>query len=128
MSLTKDIFLAALSTDPGYNSLINLNRYALKVKSFENRTGSYQANSWVYYAIQNDLWLVEMVHGIDGIGFSAISSEELSEHLDYIIKSEDKIWCSTVSNVIKYIDESKNAKITCDSCDDTVYKIRIETF
>jgi len=128
LSLTKDIYLAARTTDPGYNSLINLNRYTIKVKSFDKQTGSYQANSWVDYAIQKDLWLVEMIHGIDGIGFSPISSEELSEHLDSIIKSEDKIWCSTVSNVIKYIDEAKNAKITCYSCDDTVYNIRIEDF
>jgi hypothetical protein len=128
LSLTKDLYFAARSTDPGYNSLINLNKYALKVKSFEKRTGSYQANPWVDYAIQNDLWLVEMIHGIDGIGFSPISSKELSEHLDYIKKFEDKIWCSTVSNVIKYIDESKNTKITCDICNDTVYKIRIDDF
>ncbi len=128
LSLTKEIYLAARSTDPGYNSLINLSRYALKVKSFEKRTGSYQANPWIDYAIKNDLWLIEMIHGINGIGFSAIDSKELSEHLDYIIKSEDKIWCSTVSNVIKYIDESKNAKITCENCDDTGYNIRIDDF
>lgn len=126
--ITKSIYFAARSTDPGYNSLINLNRYALKTQSFDKRTGAYNANPWVDYAIQNNLWLVEMIHGINNVGYSAIDSKVLAEHLDYIKKVEDKIWCSTVSNVIKYIDESKNTEIRCDICNDTVYNFRINDF
>ena len=69
-----------------------------------------------------------MIHGINNEGFSPIDSKVLIEHLDYIKTLDDKIWCSTVSNVIKYIDESKNAKIECDFCNDTVFKIRINDF
>jgi hypothetical protein len=69
-----------------------------------------------------------MIHGINNVGYSPIDSSVLTEHLDYIKKVEDNIWCSTVSNVIKYIDESKNAEIKCDICNDTVYKIRINDY
>jgi hypothetical protein len=123
--LAKSYYLAARSTDVGFNSFYFLDRYALKMQGFFQYTGSFKANTWVDYAIQNHLWLVEMIHGINNVGYSPIESSVLAAHLDYIIKVEDKIWCSTVSNVIKYIDESKNAEIRCDICNDTVYKIRI---
>lgn len=126
--LVKNIYLAARSTDPGYNSFYTLDRYALKIQSFERRTGAYRANPWVDYAIKNRAWLVEMIHGIDNSGYSPVDSRTLIEHFDYIKSVEDKIWCSTVSNVMKYIDESKNAKIECDFCNDTVFKIRINDF
>jgi peptidoglycan/xylan/chitin deacetylase (PgdA/CDA1 family) len=126
--IAKSIYLAARSTDVGYNSLDTFDRYALKMQSFDRLTWSYRANSWVDFAIQNHLWLVEMIHGINNVGYSPIDSRVLTEHLDYIAKVNDKTWCSTVSNVIKYIDESQNAEIRCDFCTDSVYKLRINDF
>lgn len=107
--IARNIYLAARSTDVGYNSLYTLDKYALKMQNFDKRIGAYSANPWIDYAIQNHLWLVEIIHGINNVGYSPIDSSVLTEHLDYIKKVEDNIWCSTVSNVIKYIDESKNA-------------------
>jgi len=126
--LVKKTYLAARSTGVGYNSFYKLERYDLRMQSFDKQTSAFTANSWVDYAIKNKLWLVEMLHGINDIGFSPISSEVFSEHLDYLNTVSDKIWCSTVSNVIKYIDESGNAKVECDLCNDTIYKIRIYDF
>jgi len=126
--VAKSIYLAARSTDPGYNSFYTLDRYALKTQSFDMHTEVYRANQWIDYAIQNHLWLVEMIHGINKIGYSPIDSNVLSEHLDYIKKVEDNIWCSTVSNVIKYINESKKTKVECDFCNDTIFKIRINDY
>jgi hypothetical protein len=125
LQLAKKSFLAARTTDPGYNSLNILQRYTLKTKSFEQQTSLETANSWIDFAIQNDLWLIEMIHGIDGIGFSPIDSKKFSEHLDYLNKVKENIWCTTVSNVIKYIDEAQNTTITCDVCNDSIYKLRI---
>jgi peptidoglycan/xylan/chitin deacetylase (PgdA/CDA1 family) len=126
--IAKGSYLAARTTDVGYNSLSTLDKYALKMQNFEKRTGAYKANTWIDYAIHNNVWLIEMIHGINNIGYSAIDSKVLTEHLDHIKEVEDKIWCSTVSNVIKYIDESKNTKIICEICNDTVYNIRINDF
>lgn len=126
--IAKSIYLAARSTDIGFNSLYTLDRYALKMQNFHKRVGAYKANMWVDHAIQNQLWLIEMIHGINNTGYSPIDSKALIEHLDYIKEVEDKIWCGTISNVIKYIDESKKAKIECNLCNDTIYKIRINDF
>jgi peptidoglycan/xylan/chitin deacetylase (PgdA/CDA1 family) len=126
--LAKNIYLAARSTKVGYNSSSTLDKYALKIQSFGKQTEANRANLWVDHAIENHLWLIEMIHGINDVGYSPVDSKVLIEHLDYIKARNDKIWCSTVSNVIKYIDESKNAKIECDLCNDTVFKIRINDF
>lgn len=126
--LATNIYLAARSGIAGYNSLRTLDKYALKIQSIVEQTEAYMANSWVDYALERNLWLIELIHGINNEGFSPIDSKVLIEHLDYIKTLDDKIWCSTVSNVIKYIDESKNAKIECDFCNDTVFKIRINDF
>ncbi len=127
-SIAKDNYLAARSTDKGYNSVFTPERYALRVQNFDKKIKSYMANAWIDYAIQNHLWLVEMIHGINYSGYSPVDSKVLIEHFDYIKEVDDKIWCSTVSNVIKYIDESKNARIECEVCNDTIYKIRINDF
>lgn len=126
--IAKSIYLAARSTDPGYNSLNSLNRYALKTLSFDKQIRAVDADQWIDYAIQNNLWLIEMIHGINNVGYSPIHSQELEEHLDYINNVKDKIWCTTVINVIKYIDESKKAEIKCDICTDSVYNLRIDDF
>lgn len=127
-SIAKDNYLAARSTDKGYNSVFTPDRYALRMQNFDKKIKSYMANTWIDYAIQNHLWLVEMIHGINDSGYSPVDSKVLIEHFNYIKGVGDKIWCSTVSNVIKYIDESKNAKIECEVCNDTIYKIRINDF
>jgi hypothetical protein len=126
--IAQKYYFAARSTDVGYNSFYSLDRYALKMQNFDEHVRPNTANSWADFAITNHLWLVEMIHGINNVGYSPVDSSVLIEHLDYIKKVEDKIWCSTVSNVIKYIDESKSAEISCDFCCDTVYKIRINDY
>ncbi len=124
--LAKEIYIAARSTRVGYNSIYSLDRYALRMQCFDKKTGLGNANSWVDYAIRNKKWLIEMIHGIDGIGFSPVDHQVLTDHLDYIKKLEDKLWCTSVSNVIKYIDESAKAKIYSLSSNDSVFVIKID--
>lgn len=126
--LAKSIYIAARSADVGYNSLKLLDRFALKMHSFDKNVNVSIANKRVDYAIKNHLWLIEMIHGINDIGYAPLDSAVLVEHLDHIKAAENKIWFSTVSGVIKYIDESENTTIKCDFCSDTVYKIRIDDF
>jgi peptidoglycan/xylan/chitin deacetylase (PgdA/CDA1 family) len=119
-------YIAARSTNPGYNLLSNLDRYELKMQNFDRKISSQTANYWVDYSIQKNAWLIEMVHGINKDGYSPIDSSEFMRHLDYINDHTNEIWCSTVSNVIKYLDESKNAIINCESCNDAIYNIRVD--
>jgi Polysaccharide deacetylase/Secretion system C-terminal sorting domain len=126
--ITKSMYLAARTTDVGFNSLSPLDKYELRVMNFDKRISAHEANPWVNFAIQNRLWLVEMIHGINGVGYSPIDSIVLAEHLDYIASNRSSIWCTTVISVIKYIDEAEKAEIKCETCNDTVFKIRINDY
>ncbi len=126
--MAQSIYMAARSTDPGYNSFYSLNRFALRAYGFDDKTGINRANLRINFAIQNHLWLVEMIHAIDNGTYLSLDSTTLSDHLDYIENAEQDIWCSNVENVIKYFDESKRAQVECDLCNDTIYKIRLNDY
>jgi peptidoglycan/xylan/chitin deacetylase (PgdA/CDA1 family) len=118
-----NLYLAARSTDDGFNSINLLDRFALKIKRMDQKTQVSDANQWVDNAINNHLWLVEMIHGINNGGYLSVDSATFVDHLDHIKDVEDQIWCSSVSNVIKYLDEAKSTQIKCEFCNDTIYKI-----
>jgi len=114
--LAESYYLAARSADVGYNSLVMLDKYALKMQSFDEHTEVFKADQWVDFSIKNHLWLIEMIHGIDNNGYSPVDSRTLIEHFDYIKKNEDNIWCTTVGTAVKYVDESRIAKVFCGDC------------
>ena len=126
--VASDNYLAARTADIGYNSMVYLNKYALKVQGFDQNTDVSNADKWIDFAIKNHVWLIEMLHGVDNSGYSPVDSQTLSRHLSYIKQNEDLIWCGTVSNVIKYYDESNAARIYCDLCNDTVFRIRVNDY
>jgi peptidoglycan/xylan/chitin deacetylase (PgdA/CDA1 family) len=128
IQITKKLYLAARTTDPGYNSIYSSNIFALKTFGFDDKTGITRANSRIDFAIQNNLWLVEMIHAIDNGTYLSLDSVTLSKHLDYIENAVDHIWCSNIGNVIKYFEESEGAKVECDLCNDTIFKIRLLDF
>lgn len=126
--IASEYYMAARSTDPGYNSFHHFDKYALKVQNFDRKANLEIANAWVYSTIKNHLWLIEMIHGINDIGYSPVDPEILLAHFEYIRNQKNDIWCSTVSNVIKYLYESKSAIIECESCSDSVYTIKANDF
>jgi len=68
--------------------------------------------SWVDTALKKDnIWLVLVFHGVDGIGWEPLTKEELLEYFIYIKNKEENIWVSTFKDVTKYIRERENAKI-----------------
>lgn len=68
--------------------------------------------SWIDTSISKDnIWLVLVIHGVDGIGWEALPSEVLDEYFQYIKTKEDDLWIATFGDVTKYIRERKNATI-----------------
>ncbi|MFT5168517.1 MAG: peptidoglycan/xylan/chitin deacetylase (PgdA/CDA1 family) [Saprospiraceae bacterium] len=68
--------------------------------------------SWVDTCIAHDnIWLVLVFHGIDGIGWESRTGAELETYFSYIKEKEDELWVATFADVTKYIRERKNAVI-----------------
>jgi peptidoglycan/xylan/chitin deacetylase (PgdA/CDA1 family) len=68
--------------------------------------------SWVdTAATKNNTWLVLVIHGVDGLGYEALSSKLLNEYFNYIKGNEDKLWVATFGEVTKYMREKESVKI-----------------
>src|SRR4030095_9495543 len=62
--------------------------------------------SWIDTAEAHDnIWLVLVFHGVDGVGWKPKTGAELKEYFGYIKSKEDKIWVATFQDVAKYMRE-----------------------
>lgn len=68
--------------------------------------------SWVDTGISKDnIWLVLVFHGVDGVGWEPKTGEELTEYFNYIKQKESEIWVATFADVTKYIRARKQTSI-----------------
>ncbi|MBC7757415.1 MAG: polysaccharide deacetylase family protein [Phormidesmis sp. FL-bin-119] len=66
--------------------------------------------SWIDTTVEKDnIWLVLVIHGVDGIGWEALTSQALDEYFQYM-KGKD-LWIATFADVTKYIRQRMNASI-----------------
>ena len=76
------------------------------------KTPMPQMKSWIDTTVVNDnIWLVLVIHGVDGIGWEALTSEALDEYFQYMKAREKDLWIATFADVTKYIRERMNATI-----------------
>jgi peptidoglycan/xylan/chitin deacetylase (PgdA/CDA1 family) len=62
--------------------------------------------SWVDTCLAHEnIWLVLVFHGVEGIGWEPKTKEELVEYFNYLKEKEDDIWIGTFWDVTKYIRE-----------------------
>ncbi|MDA0194505.1 MAG: polysaccharide deacetylase family protein [Bacteroidetes bacterium] len=67
---------------------------------------------WVDTCLETDnLWLVLVFHGVDGIGWEARTGAELKEYFGFIKSKEDQAWVATFGDVTKYMRERQNATV-----------------
>jgi len=76
------------------------------------KTGLDEMKQWVDTCLIHDnIWLVLVFHGVDGIGWEPKTGKELEEYFKYINDRKEQIWTATFADVTKYIRERKSAKI-----------------
>lgn len=79
------------------------------------RTGMPLMKSWVdTTAAHDNLWLVLVFHGVDGIGWEALTSQYLEEYFSYI-KSKNELWVATFGDVARYMRERLNSKVEAEN-------------
>ncbi len=67
---------------------------------------------WVDTTVcQNNIWLVLIIHGLDGIGWEPVKSEEIDEYFRYIKSKENDLWIATYGDVTRYIRERMKAEV-----------------
>ncbi len=86
-----------------------------------NRISMTEMKGWVDTSLAHEnIWLVLVFHGVDGIGWEPRTAAELEEYFGYVNDRKSDIWIATFGNVTKYIRERKSAIIKEDIQDDTI--------
>ncbi len=68
--------------------------------------------SWVDTCVVHDnIWLVLVFHGINGIGWEPRTDAELEEYFKYMKDKESDLWVATFADVTKYIRKRKEISI-----------------
>lgn len=81
--------------------------------------------SWVDTALeQENIWLVLVFHGVEGVGWEPLTEAELREYYRYIADRTDDLWVATFKDVTQYIRERMNAEVQ-SSFDDNRISIRV---
>ena len=68
---------------------------------------------WVDTIVRRDnVWLVLVFHGVDGIGWEPKTGAELEEYFVYIKSLADRLWVATFQDAVKYMRERMAARVT----------------
>jgi peptidoglycan/xylan/chitin deacetylase (PgdA/CDA1 family) len=60
---------------------------------------------------RKDTWLVLVIHGVDGLGYEALSDTLLDNYFHYIKARNNNLWIATFGDVTKYMRERENVKL-----------------
>jgi len=72
-------------------------------------------NSWIDTTLIHDnIWLVLVFHGIDGMGYEALPHELPDTYFQYIKKHDDSLWIANFSDVAKYMRERMSASVNTE--------------
>ncbi len=78
-----------------------------------SNTSLDQMKAWIDTCnAHNNIWLVLVFHGVDGVGWEAIPGDTLDAYFQYIKSHEDKVWVATFKDITKYIRERMHAEVS----------------
>ncbi len=61
-------------------------------------------------AAQKNLWLVLVIHGVEGIGWEAMTGADMEAYFSHIAASDD-LWVATFGDAARYIEQRMNATL-----------------
>ncbi len=79
-----------------------------------------EMQGWIDTAIGNNVWLLLVFHGVEGVGWEAIPGERLKIYFDYIKARDARLWAATFQDAFKYVRERMNAKVEFSAGPDSV--------
>jgi peptidoglycan/xylan/chitin deacetylase (PgdA/CDA1 family) len=85
------------------------------------RTTMEQTRSWIETTrTSGRIWLVLVIHGVEGIGWEAVTRATLTTLFDDLSKSQDRLWVATFQDVTKYLRERMSATVSAAESDGTI--------
>jgi peptidoglycan/xylan/chitin deacetylase (PgdA/CDA1 family) len=103
--------------DPGTSN----KEYVQWQRGPKSKTPVEEMTSWIdTCTANNNIWLVLVFHGIEGIGWEPIPGSTIEAYFNYIKSKEKDIWIATFQDVTKYIRERMQAEINFSNKSDKI--------
>ena len=107
-----DSFVEDLDRASTADPTLSKKEYVRWQRGVLTKTSMKLIKSWVdTAATHNNIWLVFVSHGVDGIGWEPKTHQEIREYLEYLKSKEASLWIATFQDVTKYIRERVHGEV-----------------
>jgi peptidoglycan/xylan/chitin deacetylase (PgdA/CDA1 family) len=79
-----------------------------------------EMKSWVDTSAKTGAWLVLVIHGIDGVGYQPLPTQNVKDYFDYLKASSDRVWIATYQDGAKYIRERMKAAVKTSAAGEAI--------
>jgi peptidoglycan/xylan/chitin deacetylase (PgdA/CDA1 family) len=105
-------FLLELNRSSRKTAVNQATEYIQWQRGATTKTPLPMMKAWVdTTAGQKNIWLVLVIHGVEGIGWEALTIQSIDEYFRYIKSKENDLWVATFGDVAKYMRERMNSEI-----------------
>ncbi len=114
-------FLKELNRASTENPVSQEKEYVQWQRGATTKTPLPLMKSWIdTTAARDNIWLVLVFHGVDGIGWEALDSDLLRDYFNYIESHSKYLWTATFGDVAKYMRERMNATVITETKKDRI--------
>jgi peptidoglycan/xylan/chitin deacetylase (PgdA/CDA1 family) len=107
-----DSFVEDLDRDSTEDPTLSKKEYVRWQRGVLTKTPMELIRAWVNTAAtHNNIWLVFVSHGVDGIGWEPKTHQEIKEYLEYMKSKEASLWIATFQDVTKYMRERTHGEV-----------------
>jgi peptidoglycan/xylan/chitin deacetylase (PgdA/CDA1 family) len=105
-NLMPDPFVEDLDRSSGKDPAGSSREYVRWQRGALSKTPMSSMKSWIDTAAAHEnIWLVLVFHGVDGIGWEPRTGVDLEEYFTYLKSRQDALWVATFRDVAKYMRE-----------------------
>ena len=80
------------------------------------KTSLAKMKSWIDTTLAHqNIWLVLVFHGVDGVGWEALPHELIGQYFQYIKEKQSSLWVASFAEVTKYMRERMDTKLSVTS-------------
>ena len=111
-------FLEELNRSSRKSPVINDREYVQWQRGATTKTPLPMMKAWIdTTAASSNIWLVLVIHGVDGVGWEALKTEDIDEYFSYIKSKDNELWVATFADAAKYLRERMNSIVSASEND-----------
>jgi peptidoglycan/xylan/chitin deacetylase (PgdA/CDA1 family) len=111
-NLMPDPFVEDLDRSSGEDPAVSRREYVRWQRGVLTRTPMGSMKSWVDAAAAHEnVWLVLVFHGVDGVGWEPRTGADLEEYFTYLRSRQDVLWVAAFRDVAKYVRERMHGSV-----------------